>query len=94
MTLSVVNLDPNRAARLEINLQEGGIRTATGRVITADSMDAKPEFGKEDPLAPRDLKNVAVRHGAVSLVAPAKSVVVLQLRLLAKPGSGTQKSAE
>lgn len=94
VTLSVVNLDPARAAKIQIGVQGSGFRTASGRVITAESMDARPDFGKTDPLKPEVLRNLVVRRDAVSLVAPAKSVIVLQLRLLPQPGGGTKKSAE
>ena len=94
VTLSLVNLDPNRAAKIEIDVPGNGVQTATGRVITADSMDARPDFGKADPLVPKELRNVTVRRGALSVVAPPKSVVVLQLRLLPQPGGGAKKTAE
>jgi alpha-L-arabinofuranosidase len=93
-TLSLVNLDPRRSAKVSIGVQAGAIQSATGRVITAESMDARPDFGKADPLVPAKLERVSVERGAVSLVAPAKSVIVLKLRLLAQPGGGAKKSAE
>jgi alpha-N-arabinofuranosidase len=80
MTLSMVNLDPRRAAKIEIAVNGREVRTVTGRALTAESMDARPEFGKVDPLVPATLNAIAVRRGVVSLVAPAKSVVVLELR--------------
>ena len=79
-TVSLVNLDPGNAAKIEIDIAGRQIRQATGRVITARSMDARPEFGKPDPLEPAYLKSVDVRGNKVSLVAPAKSVIVLNLR--------------
>ena len=80
ITLSVVNLDPHRAANLQIDSKDPKVRTATGRVITAASMDARPEFGKPDPLVPAKLGQASVRAGVVSLVAPAKSVLVVKLQ--------------
>jgi alpha-L-arabinofuranosidase len=93
-TLSLVNLDPLRPAKISIGAQGGAIQSATGRVITAKSMDARPDFGKVDPLMPAKLERVTVERGAVSLVAPAKSVIVLKLRLLTQPGGSAKKSAE
>jgi alpha-N-arabinofuranosidase len=94
VTISLVNLDPERNAKIELGVQGGAIQAATGRVITAKTMDARPDFGKVDPLTPVAVENLAVRRGAVSLVAPAKSVIVLKLRMLAQPGSGAKKTAE
>ena len=62
--------------------------------ITAKNMDARPDFGTVDPLRPVAVETLAVRHSAVSLVAPAKSVIVLKLRMLAQPGGGAKKAAE
>jgi hypothetical protein len=56
------------------------VSKATGRVITATAMDARPEFGGVDPLAPATLEQVRVRGGVVTLVAPAKSVLVVEMR--------------
>jgi alpha-L-arabinofuranosidase len=79
ITLSLVNLDPARSARIEIEVQGGKVGAARGRVITAPAMDARPEFGKSDPLAPAALATIRVRRGALSLVAPAKSVITVEL---------------
>ncbi len=79
MTISLVNLDPGRAANVSIDTGNKDVRAATGRVITAPSMDARPEFGQPDPLAPSGLGRITVRAGVASFVAPAKSVVVLKL---------------
>lgn len=79
MTLSIVNLDPVRAAAIEIAVDTRTFTTATARVIAAASMDASPDFGGKDPLAPAKLSGVSVRRGTVSLLAPAKSIVLLQL---------------
>jgi alpha-L-arabinofuranosidase len=80
LTLSLVNLDPTNSAKVEVGIQGMGVRDARARVITARSMDARPEFGQDDPLQPNYLDAVTVRRGVVSFVAPPKSVVVLELR--------------
>ena len=78
--LSLVNLDPSRPARVEIDVQGRKISAASGRVITSGSMDARPEFGQPDPLAPAKLRTPAIGRGVVSIVVPAKAVLVLELR--------------
>jgi alpha-N-arabinofuranosidase len=80
VTVSLVNLDPTRAGRIEIDTRGAKIRKASARVMTAGSMDARPEFDRPDPLAPTVLDGISVRAGAVSLLAPAKSIVVLRLQ--------------
>ena len=79
VTLSVVNIDPSRDANVLIDVQGSLPRKAQGRVITATAMDARPEFGQADALAPATLR-VTVRRGTIAFVAPAKSVAVLVLQ--------------
>jgi alpha-N-arabinofuranosidase len=80
ITLSVVNLDAADGRKIEIDLDGARVRAARGRVITAQAMDARPAFGAADPLVPRPLEGVAVRGGKVTLAAPSKSVVVLEIQ--------------
>ncbi len=79
LTLSVVNVDPHRDAKIQVKVDGLRIRSASGRVMTSKAMDAHPEFGKQDPLVPAKLTPVAVSAGTISLVAPAKSVLVLKI---------------
>jgi alpha-N-arabinofuranosidase len=77
LTLSVVNLDPNRDMRIRTDLHGFQARRGAARVITAARMDAHPDFGAPDPLAPVGLRDLAVGGGAVTFTAPAKSVLVV-----------------
>jgi alpha-N-arabinofuranosidase len=79
ITLSLVNVDPRRAARIRVDVRGSSIRSARGRVITAEAMDARPEFGKTDPLAPVAMDTLRVRDGVLTLVAPAKSVMTVEI---------------
>jgi alpha-N-arabinofuranosidase len=79
ITLSLVNLDPRRAAAIAIDVAGREVRAARGRVITAGTLDARPAFGQPDPLEPAVLDTIRVRRGALSLVAPAKSVITLEI---------------
>jgi alpha-N-arabinofuranosidase len=79
MTVSLVNVDPVRAANVVIDARGLSLIRASGRLIAARTLDARPEFGKADPLAPVAMENIVVRKGVVSLIAPAGSVVVLTL---------------
>ena len=80
LTLSVVNLDPNRAVHIRADVHGFVARRGGARVITAATMDAHPDFGAPDPLAPVDLSGLAVGDGVVTFTAPAKSVLVVELR--------------
>ncbi|MEO8018831.1 MAG: alpha-L-arabinofuranosidase C-terminal domain-containing protein [Pseudomonadota bacterium] len=80
ITVSLVNLNPKDAAQVRIEVRGRAVRQASGRVITAAALDARPDFDRPDPLAPKNLAGISVRASRVYLTAPAKSVVVLELR--------------
>jgi alpha-N-arabinofuranosidase len=79
ITLSVVNLDPNNAARVTVELRGRKAQSARGRVITAARMDAGTAFGEPDGFVPAPLESVRLRAGAITLVAPAKSVIAVEI---------------
>ncbi|WP_206606284.1 alpha-N-arabinofuranosidase [Steroidobacter cummioxidans] len=78
--VSIVNLDPNRAARVVTQVQGARARQATGRILTADSMDARPDFDRPDRVMPVPLQGIRVSDRSIDVTVPAKSVVVLELR--------------
>jgi alpha-N-arabinofuranosidase len=80
ITVSLVNLDPVRSARVALGLNGAQVRAVSARVITAAAFDAHSDFGGPDPLAPQDLATVKRNRGGITFVAPPKSVTVLTLR--------------
>ena len=78
--VSLVNLDPNRAVPLSIAVQGLQAGTASGRIITAATMDAHNSFDQPNTVVPAPFTGAQVANGAVSVTLPAKSVVVLDLQ--------------
>jgi alpha-N-arabinofuranosidase len=76
--VTIANLDPGRANRLNIRLDGGRWHRANARVITADRIDTRITFDKADPFVPRPLP-ARLAGGGVDLELPAKSVTVLEV---------------
>jgi alpha-N-arabinofuranosidase len=72
--LALVNTDPRRSA--EVAIGEG--RNATGRVLTADRINAHNTFDTPNAVAPRAYSARAGRDG-LTLEVPARSVVVVSI---------------
>jgi alpha-N-arabinofuranosidase len=70
--LALVNLDPQRPARVLTNLSQ----SAQGRILTAAALDAHNSFEHPNALAPTAYSAVAV-SGHLTLDLPAKSIVVV-----------------
>jgi len=76
--LAVTNVDPDRAARVDIAVEGMRVRSATGQVLTAPRVDAHNAFDAPDRVRPQPVS--AQAHGDVlRLDLPAKSVTVVRL---------------
>ncbi|WP_230480894.1 alpha-N-arabinofuranosidase [Sphingomonas sp. Leaf21] len=77
--LSIVNLDPVRAAPIRAVLAGMSGRTASARTVTADRIDTRIRFDAPDPFVPRDLSGVALSGDTLTLTVPPKSVTMVSL---------------
>ena len=76
--LALVNLDPNREAVVNASVAGSAVRGATGRVLTADALDAHNTVDAPAVVTPADY--TASREGDdLVLRLPPKSVVVVAL---------------
>jgi alpha-N-arabinofuranosidase len=78
--LSIVNLDPNRAAEITTEVKGSTVRTITGEVLTASMMNAMNTFDHQDAIQPAPFKGYRIQDAQMSLSIPPKSVVVLELQ--------------
>jgi alpha-N-arabinofuranosidase len=78
--LSVVNLDPNRAASVAVTLAGVTPATISGRVLTAPAMNAINRFDAPPAVAPQPFTAFQQQGSQLTLTLPSKSVVVLELR--------------
>ena len=75
-----MNVDPNRALPVTVDLRGLQATAATGQILTAAAMDAHNNFAQPDTVAPAPFSGATVAGGTLSATLPAKSIVVLQLR--------------
>ena len=78
--LSLVNLDPNRAAQVSLKINGASPAKMTGRVLTAAAMNATNTFERPDMVKPAPFTDFKTQGGVTTLSLPPKSVVVLELR--------------
>jgi len=75
--LAMVNVDPNRPARLAID--GANAKSAVGEVLTGPAVDAHNSFDRPTQVAPRPFTGRS-SDGRLQFDLPAKSVAVVQLR--------------
>lgn len=77
--LALVNLDPNRPARVKMVVKGAvAVRAAAGQVLTGASMDSHNDFDDSNRVHPVPLSG-HLEHGQVVLDLPSKSVAVVRL---------------
>jgi alpha-N-arabinofuranosidase len=77
--ISICNLNPEEPAELECGLEGFEAKKATGRILTAEAMNAHNTFEKPDAVKPVEFEGVEVKDGKISATIPSKSVVVLEV---------------
>jgi alpha-N-arabinofuranosidase len=78
--VSLVNTDPRQMFALKVALAGVAPTSATGRVLTAQSMQAPNTFAAPDVVKPVALGGVTLAAGALELRVPPMSVVIVELR--------------
>jgi len=78
--LSLVNTNPNQAVTVAVTLAGVTRVSATGRVLTAPTMQAHNTFAAPDAVKPVPFEGVRLSGNTLALTLPAKSVAVVELR--------------
>ena len=77
--LSLVNLDPHRPATITAELTGATAKTITGRVLTADALDARNTFEQPDAVHPVPYEGGSIEGDTVTFKLPARSVTVVEI---------------
>jgi len=77
--LALVNVDPNRAADIDVSIQGLAARSATGEVLTAATVASHNSFERPNQVAPRPFSGRA-SGGQLLFKLPQKSVAVVEVR--------------
>jgi len=78
--LSLVNLDPNKSIEVTSTVWGSAIKTVTGEVLTASSMNAMNAFDHPNTVKPAPFSAFKLQGPQLTVNLPPKSVVVLELK--------------
>jgi len=79
--IALVNLNPNQAAELKLQLKGFAPKQVSGRLLTAAEITSVNTFDKGGTVRPSAYSGASLQsQGAVRATLPAKSVVVLDLK--------------
>ena len=77
--ISLVNINPNKAEQITINLGDIKPSQITGRILTSAKLQDYNSFTDPDKIKPVPFKGAALKNGNLNITMPAASVVVLTL---------------
>jgi len=77
--LSLVNIDPNRAVRMEVELSGKTSGEVTGQLLASKRMDSHNSFDQPDEVVPVAFEGAGFKKGKMQLTLPPRSVVLLQV---------------
>jgi alpha-N-arabinofuranosidase len=78
--VTLVNLDPDGPRTIAADLRGVTVSAVSGRVLTADAMNAHNTFEHPDAVRPEPFRGARLSGGRLIVELPAKSVVALELR--------------
>jgi alpha-N-arabinofuranosidase len=77
--IALVNIDPHQAIDVSLSLAGGAARAVSGRILTADAMDAHNDFSAPHAVEPARFDGARIEGDHLTARLPAKSLVVLTL---------------
>ncbi|TWJ04539.1 alpha-N-arabinofuranosidase [Mucilaginibacter frigoritolerans] len=77
--ISLVNIDPNKAKQVTVNLGDIKSTHITGRILTSQKLQDYNSFTEPDKIKPEPFKDAILKNGAINITMPAASVIVLAL---------------
>jgi alpha-N-arabinofuranosidase len=78
--LSLANTTPGQPASITVTFAGTSPSSATGRLLTAATMQAHNTFAAPDTVKPVPFEGVKLAGSTLTLTLPAKSVAVVELR--------------
>ena len=78
--ITLTNADANQDRTVRVDLRGADVSRVSGRVLTADAINAHNTFDDPDAVTPRTFDGARLSGGTLTVRMPARSVVALELR--------------
>lgn len=76
--VSLINIDASKANTVSIDLNEVGIKSMTGEILTSASLQDHNTFDNPEKIKPTNFKNFKLKKGIVDVTIPPFSVLVFE----------------
>ena len=78
--VALTNLDPARAAQVQVKVQGLQAKGVSGQILTAPKITSRNTFDRPNAVKPAAFNGARVQGDQLKVALPAKSIVMLQLR--------------
>jgi alpha-N-arabinofuranosidase len=78
--ITIVNVNPNKSTPLNCEIRGQIISAASGSILTALALNSFNSFENANTVIPKTFNDVKVKDNNLSLIVPAKSVIVLEVK--------------
>lgn len=76
--VSVVNVDSKKENKIELDVNELGVKNLTAKILTSKTLQDHNSFENPNKIQPTDYKGFEVKKGKLTVTVPPFSVVVLE----------------
>ena len=77
--ISLVNIHPEEGTEISVELRGMNPKQVSGRILTADELNAHNTFDQPDAVRPESMKGLKINKNQLTFTLPAKSVVVVEV---------------
>ena len=77
--ITMANFDPHNGRTVDVSLRGGDLSSVSGRILTADAMNAHNTFDAPNRVAPALFDGTRLSAGRLIVEIPAKAIVALEL---------------
>lgn len=78
--VSLVNIDPKKSQKVNIDLLNGNLKTVSGRILVSASVKDHNTFTEPEKIKPAVFKQAQLKAGKLEATLPPASVVVLEIK--------------
>jgi alpha-N-arabinofuranosidase len=79
MHISLVNIDPDHAHKVSLNLNGKKFKSVKGRILASAKVNDYNSFEDPEKITPKEFKGATLKDNAIAINMPSASVIVLAL---------------
>jgi alpha-N-arabinofuranosidase len=80
LVLAITNVSLDKDQTIDFNIEGYSAKTVSGRILTSKKADDYNDFNHPDVVAPKAYNDAKLKKGVLTVMVPAKSIIVLNIK--------------